>query len=90
MTQPGSKYGPVWEQLKKRKVAKLQFPEDELNVALAITRTKKAVINLKDSDLGFKALSDMPYRLRIKADLKARTLEFQLIPCIKKAISCHL
>lgn len=90
MTQPGSKYGIIWEQLKKRKVAKLQFPEDELNVALAITRTKKAVINLKDSDLGFKALSDMPYRLRIKADLKARTLEFQLIPCIKKAISCHL
>ncbi len=90
MTQPGSKYGPVWEQLKKRKAAKLQFPEDELNIALAITRTKKAVINLKDSDLGFKALSDMPYRLKIKADLKARTLEFQLIPCIKKAISCHL
>lgn len=90
MTQPGSKYGPVWEQLKERKTAKLKFPDDELNIALAISRTKKAVINLKDSDIGFKALSDMPYRLKIKVDLQARTLEFNLIPCIKKAISCHL
>lgn len=90
MTQPGSKYGPVWEQLKERKTAKLKFPDDELNIALAISRTKKAVINLKDSDIGFKALSDMPYRLKIKVDLKARTLEFNLIPCIKKAISWDL
>ena len=68
----------------------LKFPDDELNIALAIRRTRKAVIKLKDADVGYKATSAMSYRLVIEADVKARTLKFQLVPCIRKAISCQL
>lgn len=85
-----SMYSPIWERLKSHKTAVIKFPEDELNVGLAIRRTKKAVIRLKDSDIGFKATSDMVYRLEIRVDLKARTLAFKLTPCIKRTIACQI
>ena len=85
-----SMYSPIWERLKSHKTAVIKFPEDELNVGLAIRRTKKAVIRLKDSDTGFKATSDMVYRLEIRVDLKARTLAFKLTPCIKRTIACQI
>ena len=90
MASSRSMYGPIWERIKEQKVAMLKFPDDELNIALAIRRTRKAVIKLKDADIGYKATSAMSYRLVIEVDVKARTLKFQLVPCIRKALSCQL
>jgi len=83
-------YMPIWERLKCQGSAQLVFPADELNIALAMKRTRKGVIRLKDNDLGFKATSQLPFRLEIYSDVQRRTLEFRLIPCNRKLIAGQL
>lgn len=85
-----SMYLPVWEAIKANKQALLVFPDDELNVALAMKRTRKGVIRLKDNDKGFKATSQMTFRLKISSNVQRRELKFQLIPCESKLIAGQL
>ena len=85
-----SMYQPIWEALTANKQAMLVFPDDELNVALAMKRTRKGVIRLKDNDKGFKATSHLTFRLKISSSVQRRELKFWLIPCESKLIAGQL
>lgn len=85
-----SKYGVVWEALKKRKELTLQFPADELHIEVAMRRTKKGVIKIKDRDKVFKATCDCIYVLQIEMDLKARQLRFYLKPSLGSIHPCQI
>ena len=85
-----SKYGVVWEALKEKKEVTLQFPDDELNIAVAMRRTKKGVIKIKDRDKLFKATCDCIYVLHIEMNLKARQIRFHLKPSLGSIHSCQI
>lgn len=85
-----SMYYPIWERLKKHKRAVITFPASELNLAVAVRRTRKGVIKLKDNDKAFKATSEFVFYLRISTDMKARTLTFELMPSFKELKACQL